>query len=30
MQSCVLVGHSYGGVIITETGMHPDVKALVM
>ena len=24
----VLVGHSYGG-IITETGMHPDVKALV-
>src|SRR5262245_38723518 len=26
---CVLVGHSYGGMIITETGMHPDVKALV-
>ena len=26
---CVLVGHSYGGKIITETGMHPDVKALV-
>src|SRR5215470_14851450 len=25
----VLVGHSYGGMIITETGMHPDVKALV-
>src|ERR1700757_4268171 len=22
---CVLVGHSYGGMIITETGMHPDV-----
>src|SRR5215472_4673256 len=27
--SCVLVGHSYGGMIITETGMHPDIKALV-
>jgi pimeloyl-ACP methyl ester carboxylesterase len=26
---CVLVGHSYGGMIITETGAHPDVKALV-
>jgi pimeloyl-ACP methyl ester carboxylesterase len=26
---CVLVGHSYGGMIITETGMHPDVKSLV-
>jgi pimeloyl-ACP methyl ester carboxylesterase len=26
---CVLVGHSYGGMIITEVGMHPDVKALV-
>jgi pimeloyl-ACP methyl ester carboxylesterase len=26
---CVLVGHSYGGMIITETGMHPNVKALV-
>ena len=26
---CVLVGHSYGGMIITETGMHSDVKALV-
>ena len=25
----VLVGHSYGGMIITETGMHADVKALV-
>jgi pimeloyl-ACP methyl ester carboxylesterase len=25
----VLVGHSYGGMIITETGAHPDVKALV-
>src|ERR1700739_1840236 len=25
---CVLVGHSYGGMIITETGAHPDVKAL--
>src|SRR5258706_8833676 len=28
-KSGVLVGHSYGGMIITETGMHPDVKALV-
>src|SRR5499425_3587015 len=26
---CVLVGHSYGGMIITEAGMHPDVKSLV-
>src|SRR4029077_3427279 len=26
---CVLVGHSYGGRIITQTGMHPDIKALV-
>jgi pimeloyl-ACP methyl ester carboxylesterase len=26
---CVLVGHSYGGMIITETGMHPDIKAFV-
>ena len=26
---CVLVGHSYGGMIITEVGMHSDVKALV-
>ena len=26
---CVLVGHSYGEMIITETGTHPDVKALV-
>src|SRR5215470_2622906 len=26
---CVLVGHSYGGMIITDAGMHPDVKALV-
>jgi len=26
---CVLVGHSYGGMIITESGMHPDVKSLV-
>src|SRR5215469_9062156 len=26
---CVLVGHSYGGMVITEAGMHPDVKALV-
>ena len=26
---CVLVGHSYGGMIITELGAHPAVKALV-
>src|SRR5215475_13132773 len=26
---CVLVGHSYGGMIINEAGMHPDVKGLV-
>ena len=26
---CVLVGHSYGGMIITEAGMHSDVKSLV-
>jgi pimeloyl-ACP methyl ester carboxylesterase len=26
---CVLVGHSYGGMIINELGTHPDVKALV-
>jgi pimeloyl-ACP methyl ester carboxylesterase len=26
---CVLVGHSYGGMIITEGGGHPNVKALV-
>ena len=26
---CVLVGHSYGGMIITEAGKHPDVKARV-
>jgi pimeloyl-ACP methyl ester carboxylesterase len=26
---CVLVGHSYGGMIVTEVGMHSDVKALV-
>ncbi|MBO4226560.1 alpha/beta hydrolase [Bradyrhizobium neotropicale] len=25
----VLVGHSYGGVVITEAGMHPKVAALV-
>ncbi|MFO7448238.1 MAG: alpha/beta hydrolase [Ignavibacteriaceae bacterium] len=25
----ILVGHSYGGVIITEAGTHPNVKALV-
>ena len=25
---CVLVGHSYGGMIITEAGMHPDTNAL--
>ena len=26
---CVLVGHSYGGTIITEAGTHPNVKSLV-
>lgn len=26
---CVLVGHSYGGMIITEAGVHSSVKALV-
>src|ERR1700744_6702841 len=25
----VLVGHSYGGIIITEAGNHPNVAALV-
>ena len=25
----VLVGHSYGGVVITEAGNHPKVKRLV-
>ena len=25
----VLVGHSYGGVVITQAGVHPKVKALV-
>ena len=25
----MLVGHSYGGMIITEAGTHPDVKGLV-
>ena len=26
---CILVGHSYGGAIITEAGMHPSVAGLV-
>ncbi len=26
---CVLVGHSYGGMIITEVGSHPAVRSLV-
>jgi pimeloyl-ACP methyl ester carboxylesterase len=26
---CVLVGHSYGGMVITEAGVHPSVRALV-
>ena len=26
---CILVGHSYGGAIITEAGVHPQVAALV-
>jgi pimeloyl-ACP methyl ester carboxylesterase len=28
-ESVVLVGHSYGGAVITEAGLHPKVKALV-
>ena len=27
--AAVLVGHSYGGAIISEAGVHPNVKALV-
>src|ERR1700691_3542071 len=26
---CILVGHSYGGSIITEAGVHPNVVGLV-
>jgi pimeloyl-ACP methyl ester carboxylesterase len=26
---CILVGHSYGGMVVTEAGVHPSVKALV-
>jgi pimeloyl-ACP methyl ester carboxylesterase len=26
---CVLVGHSWGGMIITEAGVHPNVRTLV-
>ena len=26
---CILVGHSYGGMLITEAGRHPSVKGLV-
>ena len=26
---CVLVGHSYGGMVITEAGVHPSVQSLV-
>ena len=26
---CVLVGHSYGGAVITEAGVHPSVRHLV-
>src|SRR5215469_18140672 len=25
---CVLVGHSYGGMIISEAGVHPSVRSL--
>jgi pimeloyl-ACP methyl ester carboxylesterase len=27
--SVVLVGHSYGGAVVTEAGTHPKVKAVV-
>ena len=27
--ACVLVGHSYGGMIISEVGVHPAVRSLV-
>ena len=26
---CVLVGHSYGGMVITEAGVHPSVRSLI-
>src|ERR1700743_734510 len=26
---CILVGHSYGGAVITEGGVHPNVAGLV-
>jgi pimeloyl-ACP methyl ester carboxylesterase len=26
---CVLVGHSYGGMVITQAGDHPNVRSLV-
>src|SRR6185312_12066614 len=26
---CLLVGHSYGGVVITHAGVHPNVKGLL-
>lgn len=29
LEPVVLVGHSYGGVVITEAGIHPQVAALV-
>ncbi|AYV81037.1 MAG: alpha/beta hydrolase [Harvfovirus sp.] len=28
-QPCILVGHSYGGSVITEAGIHPNVVGLV-
>lgn len=28
-EPCVLVGHSYGGMIISEAGTHPSVRSLV-
>ena len=29
LEPVILVGHSYGGVVITEAGLHPKVSHLV-